>query len=240
MFQNKTVFVSGGTGYIGSAIVKKFAKAGASVFFSYNRNKEAADKITAEILNTHSIKIDLLNIEDIKLKISELYKKLEKIDILINNAGASQVMPFALIEEDDFDYIIDTNIKGTFFVTKEIVRKMIKFRSGVIVNIGSIAGQRMLEVPVHYALSKAAISGFTMSLAVELKKFNIRVNSIVPGLIDGGISKAIPEELRADFNKHCALGRGGKSDEVADLAIFLASEKSSYINGQNIFIDGGI
>jgi len=240
MLKDKVVFLSGGTGYIGEAIVKKCVEYGARVIFSYNRNKETADKITADIPNACQVQIDLLNIADITSKINELHKKYEKIDILINNAGASQVMPFALIEEEDFDYLINTNIKGTFFLTKEIARKMIKFKSGGIVNVGSIAGHRMLDVPVHYALSKAAISGFTMALAVELKKFNIRVNSIVPGLIEGGISKTIPEELRADFYRHCALGRGGKAEEVAELAAFLASEKSSYINGQNIFIDGGI
>ena len=193
-----------------------------------------------EIPGSINIRINLLDCADITAKIEALYASGVSVDALINNAGASQVMPFSLIEEEDYDLLMDVNVKGTFFLTKNIVRKMIKNRKGVIVNIGSIAGQRMYEVPVHYATAKAAISGFTFALASELRKYKIRVNSIVPGLIEGGISRGIPEELRNEFISHCASGRPGTPEEVAELVAFLASERSSYINGQNITLDGGI
>jgi 3-oxoacyl-[acyl-carrier protein] reductase len=240
MLNNKTVFISGGTGSIGRMISKTCARYGATVIFSYHSNEKKAQELLHEIPGSRNIRINLLDCADIATKIEALYASGVSIDALVNNAGTSQVMPFSLIEEEDYDLLMDVNVKGTFFLTKNIVRKMIKNRKGVIVNIGSIAGQRMYEVPVHYATAKAAVSGFTFALASELRKYKIRVNSIVPGLIEGGISAGIPEELRNEFVSHCASGRPGTPEEVAELVAFLASERSSYINGQNITIDGGI
>ena len=117
---------------------------------------------------------------------------------------------------------------------------MVRNKTGAIVNMGSIAGTRMYDVPVTYAMTKAAINGLTYSLAVELKRFGIRVNSVVPGLMEGGVGQGVPEALKQDFIDHCAMGRLGEATEVAELVCFLASERASYINGQNIAIDGGI
>jgi NAD(P)-dependent dehydrogenase (short-subunit alcohol dehydrogenase family) len=240
MLSGKTVFISGGTGKIGESICRVFASYGAKVIFSYSKNSERAKIIEDEIPGSRSVVINVLDIKDIDAKISALYKEIETIDILVNNAGVSQIMPFSLMEEEDFDLTMDVNVKGTFFLTKAVARRMIKNRKGCIISIGSIAGHRMYDVPVHYAISKAAINGLTFALANELKKFNIRVNSIVPGMIEGGVSDGIPEELQKDFLAHCAAGRAGSSDEVAELAAFIASDKAPYINGQNILIDGGI
>jgi 3-oxoacyl-[acyl-carrier protein] reductase len=240
MLKDKRIFVSGGTGYIGSAICRACANYGARVVFSYFKNEDSALNLQSEMENSKAVRIDLKNVPEMEEIIESLQKDTGGFDVLINNAGVSQVMPFALIEENDFDFIMEINVKGTFFLTKAIVRNMIRRKKGSIVNIGSIAGQRLLDVPVHYSLSKAAISGFTLSLASELKPFGIRVNSVVPGLIEDGISRNIPKELREDFNRHCATGRPGTGNEVAELVCFLASDRSSYINGQNIFIDGGI
>ncbi len=240
MLENKIVFVSGGTGYIGSAICKVCSDYGAKVIFSYYKNKDQATELKSELKSAIDIQLDINDVKEIKDKIYNLNQEIDKIDILINNAGVSQVMPFSLLEESDLDFILDTNVKGTFFLTKEIVRKMIKYKTGSIVNIGSIAGHRILDVPVHYALSKSAISGFTFSLAAELKRFNIRVNSVVPGMLEDGVAKGIPDELREDYLKHCLIGRPGKGKEVAEVVCFLASDKASYINGQNLFVDGGI
>lgn len=241
MLKDKVVFVTGGTGYLGTEICKTFHKNGAKkVIFSYSRNQKSADELLSLIPGSKSVKIDFRDVKDITSKIENLYKEEEKIDILVNNAAVSQVMPFALLEEEDVDYALDINVKGTLFVTKAVVRGMIKHKSGSIVNLGSIAGNRILQVPVTYAISKSAINGFTVSLAAELKRFNIRVNSVVPGMLDGGVVKGVPEELRTEFLKHCLAGRTGKGEEVAELICFLASENASYINGQHISIDGGI
>jgi 3-oxoacyl-[acyl-carrier protein] reductase len=240
MLEGKTVFVSGGTGAIGEAICRICAGYGARVIFSYHRNEDKASALSSEISGSTAVCINMRDLKDIDEKCSSLAKEIESVDALINNAGVSQVMPFSLLEEEDYDMLMDINVKGTFFLTKQLVRPMIRRKKGAIVNIGSIAGHRMYDVPVHYALSKAALAGFTYSLASELKKFNIRVNSIVPGLVEGGISKGIPDEMRNDFISHCASGRPCRPEEIGELAAFLASDKCSYINGQNILVDGGI
>ncbi len=240
MLENKTVFVSGGTGYLGSDICRTFAGYGAKVIFSFHESKEKAEELMNEIKGSRGVRINMKDVHDIKKKIDQMHERIEAVDVLVNNAGVSQVMPFSMLEEEDVDFMLDVNVKGTVFLTKAVVRRMIKRRQGVIINIGSIAGHRMFDVPVHYALSKAAISGFTFALAVELKRFGIRVNSVVPGMLEEGVSNGIPEELRQDYLKHCATGRPGTGREVAEVVCFLASDRARYINGQNIFIDGGI
>ena len=172
--------------------------------------------------------------------IAEIIQSFGRIDLLVNNAGITQIMPFALIEEEDWDRTMNVNVKGVFLITKAVVRKMISQKAGVIVNIGSIAGQRLLEVPVHYATSKAAIGGFTISLAKELARYNIRVNCIVPGMLDSGVGTNVPEKQFQEYMKYCAAGRPGRPEEVAHLAAFLCSEKAAYINAQNLIVDGGL
>jgi len=239
MFKNKNVLITGGTGYIGAEICKLFKEYQANVYFTYNNNQAKAEKLSEE-LNCKPILMNLADVKDIQTKIEQLYKEISSIDVLVNNAAISQIMPMAMLDEEDVDMVFDINMKGTLFVTKAVVRGMIRNRKGVIVNMGSIAGNRLLDVPVTYAMSKAAINGMTYALAVELKKFGIRVNSVVPGMIDGGVANGVPEELKQDFIRHCAIGRQGTAREVAEFVCFLASEKSSYINGQNMMIDGGI
>lgn len=240
MFKGKTVFVSGGTGHLGSEICRTFHEYGARVIFSFKQNQDGAKKLAASIPGAKPVFLDLLDVKSIKVSIENLYQEVGVIDVLVNNAGVSQVMPLPLVEEEDLDWIMDINIKGMFFITKHIVKGMIRNKRGVIVNIGSIAGNRMLDVPVTYAMTKAAVNGFTFALASEMKRFGIRVNSVVPGLLDGGVGQAVPEALRNDFIAHCAAARAGKAREVAETICFLASDKASYINGQNICIDGGI
>jgi len=240
MLKDKVAFVSGGTGYIGSEICRALYEQGAKVIFSYNKNQKKANELTCEIEGSRAIPINLRNVNDIHEKIDNLYKEIEVIDLLVNNAAISQIMPLAMLEEQDVDLILDINIKGNIFLTKYILKGMIRNKSGTIINIGSIAGHRMLDVPITYAVTKAAVSGFTYSLASELKRFGIRVNSIVPGLLESGVSNGVPEDLRDDFIRHCATGRAGKAREIANVVCFLASDKASYINGQNIFVDGGI
>ena len=240
MLEGKTVFITGGTSYLGSEICRKAAFYGADVIFSYHRNKEKAEELCREIPKTKAVQINLLDVKDIKSKIETMYSEYPKIDVLVNNAGIAQVMPLPLVEEEDVDLVMDLNMKGTFFVTKNIVKGMIRNKSGVIISMGSIAGTRMYNVPVTYAMTKAAIQGFTYSLAVELKRFGIRVNAVVPGLMESGVGQGVPESLKSDFIAHCAAGRLGNAVDVAELVCFLASDRASYINGQNIAIDGGI
>ncbi|HAE39585.1 MAG TPA: beta-ketoacyl-ACP reductase [Candidatus Riflebacteria bacterium] len=240
MLKGKTVFITGGTGYIGSELVRTFAGYGARVIFSFNRGADKAEKLAGEVAGSESVKMNMRDVKEITHVVEQLYARHEKIDILVNNAAISQVMPLAMLDEDDVDEVLAVNMKGLIFVTKAVVRGMIRNKSGVIINMGSIAGQRILDVPLTYAMTKAAVNGMTFSLAAELKRFNIRVNSVIPGLLAGGVARAVPDDLRDDFIKHCAVGRAGTAADIAELAAFLASDKASYINGQNIASDGGI
>lgn len=239
MLTNKNVLVTGGSGHIGSAICRALKEYHANVFFTYNRNKEKAEKLACEI-GCKAIELNIESVTDIKTKIEQLVTEHGPMDVLVNNAAISQILPLSMLDEEDVDKVLNVNLKGTLFVTKAVIKGMIRNKRGSIVNIGSIAGHRMLDVPVTYGMTKAAISGFTISLASELRKFGIRVNSVVPGMIEGGVSAGVPEELKSDFVRHCAAGRTGTANEVAELVCFVASDKAAYINGQNIMIDGGI
>lgn len=236
MFKGKTVLVTGGSGYIGSEICRAFSRYGAEVIFTYGKNEKAAKALQKELKKSKAIRVNMRDVKDITDKIEAL----PHVDVLVNNAGTSAVMPLALLEEEDVDLMLDVNVKGMIFATRAAARGMIRRKAGAIVNLGSLAGERMLDVPATYAASKAAAGGFTMALASELKRFNIRVNCVVPGLMEGGVAKGVPDELRADFVRHCAAGRSGKASDVAEAVCFLASDKASYINGQKLFVDGGV
>ena len=240
MLTGKRVLISGGTGHVGSEICRTCHGYGAEVIFTYHKNEDAARIIQNEIPGSRAVPIDLRDVQSIAATIDRLTEEVGAMDALVNNAAISQIMPLPLVEEEDVDLIMDINLKGTLFVTKQVLKGMIKSRRGSVVNIGSIAGTRMFDVPITYAMTKAAINGFTYALAVEMKRFGIRVNSVVPGLLDGGVGQGVPDQLRKDFIDHCALGRAGTAREVAEAVCFLASDRASYINGQNIAVDGGI
>jgi 3-oxoacyl-[acyl-carrier protein] reductase len=244
LLKGRVAFVTGGTGAIGRAIVRAFAREGASVAYSYHENSEAAGSLDAEMAaggnRVASYQLDVLDGAAAVRTASQVEEKFGPTSILVNNAGITQVLPFALIEEEDWDRMMDVNVKGLFLVTKAFVRGMIRRRQGNIVNVGSLAGTRMLDVPVHYATAKSAVMGFTLSLARELSRYSIRVNAVIPGLLTEGVSVNVPAKEREDYIRHCSLGRAGTPEEVAEAVAFLASDRSSYINAQAIGIDGGI
>lgn len=244
MLSGKTALVTGGSGVLGTAICSSLSAGGANVAFTYHRNSEGAQQLADQLSRQGTSclfrKVQATSGEQIEDFCREVEKQFQTIDILINNLGATQIMPFALMEEEDWDEMMQINLKSLFLFSKAVVPCMIRHRAGAILNIGSIAGHRLLEVPVHYATAKAGVSGFTISLAKELSRYSIRVNEITPGLIEGGVGMNINDKQLQDFNKFCSLGRPGKPEEVADLACFLVSDKASYINAQSIVIDGGL
>lgn len=242
MLKGRTAFVTGGTGAIGAAIVRCLAGHGARVTFSFLNEEDKARALEKE-LGGDRVKAYPLDVLDKagSLKTAEqIERDFGLVDILVNNAGITQVMPFALIEEEDWDRMMDVNVKGMFLATKAFVRGMIRRKKGAVVNLGSLAGMRVLEVPVHYATAKSAVVGFTLSLARELSRYNVRVNAVVPGLLEGGVSSNVPDKQREDYFQHCTVGRAGKPEEVAELVAFLASDRAGYINAQAIHIDGGV
>lgn len=244
MLKGRTAFVTGGTGAVGSAIVKVLAREGCAVAYSYHTDVEAARRLDADLLKAdarvYSCQLDVLDGAQIAAAAERIEKDFGPVDILVNNAGVAQVMPFALIEEKDWDWLMDVNVKGIFLTTKAFIRGMIRRKRGSIVNMGSLAGMRLLEVPVHYATAKAAVVGFTLSLAREMSRYGIRVNAVVPGMLTDGVSANVPQKQQEEYKRFCTLSRAGKPEEVAEAVAFLASDRASYINAQALFIDGGI
>ena len=244
LLAGKRALITGGGRGLGRAIGLAFASEGAKVAFTYTRDDEAA-RATAEAIGALGGEVRTRKVSVLDLPATEtLAKELEEawggIDILVNDAGISQNLPVALLEEEDWDRVMDINVKGTFLTTKAVLRGMVRRKSGVILNIGSLAGARMLEAPIHYCASKAAIKGLTEALAKEVARYQIRVLCLAPGLLEDGVGRNLPDYRLADYLKHCALGRVGTFEEVARFAAFLVSDSNSYMTGETVIMDGGL
>jgi 3-oxoacyl-[acyl-carrier protein] reductase len=244
MLDGKVAFVTGGSGAVGRAIVRVLARERCQVAFSYRSHEAEARALEQECLSAglrvRAYELDVLDGKACQAAAQAVERDLGRVDVLVNNAGVTQVMPFALIEEKDWDLVMDVNVKGMFLVTQAFARGMVRRKSGHIINIGSLAGTRVLEVPVHYAAAKSAVTGFTFSLARELGRYKVRVNAVVPGMLTGGVSANVPPKQQEKYRDFCCLSRAGEPAEVAELVAFLASDRSGYINAQSIFVDGGI
>lgn len=244
MTEHRISLVTGGTGSMGAAICKALAQDGSDIAFSYNRQKDKAHELAAEIetMGRQVVfgQVQARSAESVESFCAQVEERFERIDVLVNNLGVIQVMPFALIDEEDWDDIMQVNIKSMFLFSKAVLRGMVRRKKGVILNMGSIGGHRLLEVPVHYAAAKAAVSGFTVSLARELCRYGVRVNEICPGLIQGGIGSNVSPRQLEEYNTYCSLGRPGNPEEVAQMVAFMASDRATYINAQRLVIDGGL
>src|SRR4029079_9117012 len=166
--------------------------------------------------------------------VSAVTKEAGTIDILVNNAGIGQVVPLALMEEADWDRMMDTHVKGAFLASQAVLRGMVKIKRGHILNIGSLAGVKMLQAPVHYCAAKAALRGFTEGLAKEIGRYGVTVNCLAPGVLEEGVSDHLPPAKRDQYLEHCSIGRTGKLEEVAEVAAFLVSSRNSYMNGATV------
>lgn len=242
--RNKNIFVTGGTGALGQSFCTEFVKNGANVTFSWYKNQKIATNLLGRLKkinpNCHSIFLDITKKQQVKQAVGDLIKLIDRIDILVNNSGISEALPFAFIEENDWEKLMNVNIKGTFLVTSSVLPHMVRQRSGKILNIGSIAGTRMIEAPVHYCTSKAALIGFTQSLSKEVGRYHIQVNCLAPGLLNKGVAEKLPPNKLETYLEQTALGRVGTVEEAARCAAFLISDKNSYMTGSIISMDGGL
>jgi 3-oxoacyl-[acyl-carrier protein] reductase len=233
------VLVTGGSGAVGRAIVRRFVRDGHEVAFTWLGGKEPAEALVRET-GASAFQVNLTQPVQVEQMAKAVLAKLGQVDVLVNNAGRTQVMPLPLLEAEDWDEIMAANLKSMFLVTREFVRGMIARKSGIIINMGSLAGHRLLEVPVHYAAAKAGGTGLTLALASELARSHIRVNEVVPGLLEDGIGRLVPDKEREEYLRYCTAKRPGKPEEVADVVAFLASPAASYMNAQSVYVDGGI
>ncbi len=240
----RVALVTGGSRGLGRAICLTLAKEGAFVAFNYLKHDEDAAATVAAIEaaggRASAHKVSVLD----RPGLSELAKSLDrahgKIDILVNNAGYGQVVPLALMEESDWDNMLDTHVKGAFLATQAVLRVMVRERYGRVINVGSLAGIKMMQAPVHYATAKAALKGFTESLAKEIGRYGITVNCVAPGILDEGVSDHLPPARKDEYVRHCALRRVGRLEEAADMIAFIASERASYTNGATLVVDGAV
>jgi 3-oxoacyl-[acyl-carrier protein] reductase len=244
MLKEKVALITGASGGIGRAVAIKLAENGATCIVHYNGNKKKAEETVKviESLGGKAIikKADVSNSDACKRMIAEIVDEFGKVDILVNNAGVTKDGLLVKMSESDFDEVIDINLKGAFNCTKFASKYMMKKRSGNIINMASISGIIGNAGQVNYSASKAGLIGMTKSLAKELATRNIRVNAIAPGFIETEMTEKLSEKIREESVKQIPLGRFGKAEEVANVALFLASEQSGYITGQVIRIDGGI
>ena len=244
ILKDKRALITGGSRGLGAAFARAFASEGAKVAFTYARDDEGAAATAGMIRETggeaRTFKVSVLDSVATEAMVNELETAWGGIDILVSNAGISQNLPLALMEEEDWDSVLDTNVKGAFLTSRAVLRGMIRRKSGVVLTIGSLAGERMIDAPVHYCASKAAVRGLTEALAKEVARYHIRVLCLAPGLLEGGVGRNLPEHRLADYLKHCSLGRVGRFEGVAQMAAFLVSDANSYMSGETIVIDGGV
>ena len=232
------ILISGGSRGIGRACVENFVKNGDSVAFIYKSNHEAARSV-ADTFGATAICADISTSDEAKRAVDEAIAALGGIDVLINNAGISQIKLFTDITDADWSAMISTNLSSAFYLTRASLPSMISQKSGRIINIGSMWGKVGASCEVHYSASKAALRGMTLALAKEVGPSNITVNAIEPGVIATDMNSALSEDILAELADETPLGRIGNPCDVASLALFLASENASFITGQIIGVDGG-
>jgi 3-oxoacyl-[acyl-carrier protein] reductase len=239
----KTAIITGASKGIGAVITKRLNELNYNLVLNYRTNTALMEELIVNFKNKETkniiVQCDVSLYEDAKKLIDEAYSTFGTVDVLINNAGITKDNLLPLMTEEEFDRVIDINLKGTFNSCRHIAKRMMKQRQGRIINISSVSGLAGNPGQVNYSASKAGIIGMTKSMARELGKKNILVNAIAPGFIKTEMTDKIPEEIKAEMMKNIPLQRLGKPEDIADCVEFLISDKASYITGQVISVNGG-
>ena len=243
-FKNRTVIITGGNTGIGKELAFAFGLQKANVVVNYIVNEEAANETVSHIINLggKAIKVygDVTKLDDCKKIIDAGIKYFDKVDVLINNSGITRDNLIVRMKEEDFDSVINVNLKGTWNMCKSVARHMMKNRLGSIINISSVVGIMGNAGQSNYVASKAGIIGLTKSLAKEFGSRGITVNAVAPGFIETKMTEVLSAEVKENYMKQIPLGKFGTSEDVANACIFLASKKASYITGQVLSVNGGM
>jgi 3-oxoacyl-[acyl-carrier protein] reductase len=244
LLEGKTAIVTGASRGIGRGIAQVFAQQGANVAFTYSSSVEAANELEKELtalgVKAKGYKSNAASFDEAQKLADDVVSEFGSIDILVNNAGITKDNLLMRISEEDFDTVIEVNLKSVFNMTKAVQKTMLKQRKGSIINMSSVVGVKGNAGQTNYAASKAGIIGFSKSVALELGSRNIRSNVIAPGFIETEMTAKLDENVVKSWRDGIPLKRGGTPEDVANACVFLASDMSAYITGQTLNVDGGM
>ncbi len=245
LLQDKVALVTGGSRGIGAAIATKFATNGANVAYTYFPAEENADALAKELSAAHGVTVkcycsDASDYKEAETLVNTVLNDFGKVDVLVNNAGITRDNLMLRMSEEQWDQVININLKSIFNMTKHMLRPMLKARGGSIINVSSIVGMTGNAGQANYAASKAGILGFTKSIAKEVGSRNIRCNAIAPGFIETAMTDALDEKTKENYFANIPMKRFGKVEEVADVCLFLGSDMSGYVSGQVLSVCGAL
>ncbi len=244
LLEGKNAIITGGSRGIGKGIAIVFAQHGANVAFTYNSSVDAANELEKELqgfgVNAKGYKSNAASFEEAQELVKTVSQDFESIDILVNNAGITKDNLLMRMSEEDFDEVIEVNLKSVFNMTKAVQRIMLKQRRGSIINMSSVVGVKGNAGQANYAASKAGIIGFSKSIALELGSRNIRTNVVAPGFIETEMTQKLDQKIVEGWRNAIPLKRGGEPEDIAKACVFLGSDLSTYITGQVLQVDGGM
>ncbi|MFA5272054.1 MAG: 3-oxoacyl-[acyl-carrier-protein] reductase [Candidatus Omnitrophota bacterium] len=242
--RGKTVIITGGSRGIGKACCLEFARQGSNVVFTFNKSQKEAESLSSEIkkfgVDCLYLQTDIRDYDQCCLVVEKSIERFKEIDILVNNAGVKKDKALFMMLPEEWKEVIDTNLNGTFNMTKAAIITFLKQKKGSIINMSSVSGLVGLIGQTNYSASKAGIIGFSKALAKEVAAYNIRVNVVCPGFIETDMVSSIREDIKKEVLKMIPLKRIGTPEEVASICTFLASGKAGYITGEVIKVDGGL
>ncbi len=243
-FKDKRVFITGGTKGLGRTISLSFAQEGAWIAVNYSSDDEAASEMESELRNVSTefllMKGDVSSRSAVENMTNRILEKWEYVDVLVNNAGIVRDKLLMFLNENDWDRVIEVNLKGTYLCSRAVIRSMISQRSGRIINITSPSALTGRAGQTNYSASKGGIISFTKSLSREMAKLGITVNAVCPGLISTPMTETLDQETKKHFLSMIPMGRFGSAQDIANAVLFLASAKAGYVTGQILAVDGGL